>query len=314
MSPHCAERRDRCHKWSACGQGFCPNRPGRIDAMARRTKLRRFLRFALLATLLAAAGFTLYLDFRVRHEFEGRRFALPARIFARPLELHAGLRIPLADVVDELTRARATATSRARASRAGTAREGRLEIALRPFVFWDGAQPARASASAFEGGKVPMLQDGAGQDVPLARLEPLPIGGIYPAGNEDRVLVRLNDVPKHLVEALIAVEDRSFRTHHGFDPRGLARAARQHLLGEPGAGRQHHHAAAGEELLPHARAHPPRKAHRAGDGGAARDALRARRRSSRPTSTRSTSARTATARSTASASPRSTTSARRCST
>ena len=52
--------------------------------------------------MLAAAGFTLYLDFRVRSEFEGRRFALPARIYARPLELHAGLRIPQADVVDEL--------------------------------------------------------------------------------------------------------------------------------------------------------------------------------------------------------------------
>ena len=61
---------------------------------------------------------------------------------------------------------------------------------------------------------------------PLARLEPLAIGGIYPAGNEDRVLVRLGDVPKHLVQALIAVEDRSFFSHAGFDLRGLARAAR----------------------------------------------------------------------------------------
>ena len=56
--------------------------------MARRAGFRKVLRLVLLATVLAAAGFTLYLDFRVRHEFEGRRFALPARIFARPLELH----------------------------------------------------------------------------------------------------------------------------------------------------------------------------------------------------------------------------------
>jgi penicillin-binding protein 1B len=58
--------------------------------VARKRILWKFLRFAVLATLLAAAGFTLYLDFRVRSEFEGRRFALPARIYARPLELHAG--------------------------------------------------------------------------------------------------------------------------------------------------------------------------------------------------------------------------------
>ena len=70
--------------------------------MSRRGKLWRFLRFALLSVVLLAAGFTLYLDFRVRDEFEGRRFALPARIYARPLELHAGLRIPQADLEDEL--------------------------------------------------------------------------------------------------------------------------------------------------------------------------------------------------------------------
>ena len=184
------------------------------------------MRFVLLATVLAAAGFTLYLDFRVRHEFEGRRFALPARIFARPLELHVGLRIPLPDVVDELKQLGYRDVARPGESGWYLREEGRLEIALRPFVFWDGAQPPRGVTVGFEGGKVSMLKDGTGQDVPLARVEPQPIGGIYPAGNEDRILVRLNDVPKHLVEELIAVEDRSFRTHHGFDPRGLARAAR----------------------------------------------------------------------------------------
>jgi penicillin-binding protein 1B len=70
------------------------------------------------------------------------------------------------------------------------------------------------------------LRDATGGELALARLEPLPIGGIYPAGNEDRVLVRLADVPKPFVQALIAIEDRSFFTHHGFDLRGLARAVR----------------------------------------------------------------------------------------
>jgi len=183
--------------------------------MARRAGFRKVLRLVLLATVLAAAGFTLYLDFRVRHEFEGRRFALPARIFARPLELHVGLRIPLADVVDELKRLGYRDVARPGESGWYVREEGRLEIALRPFVFWDGAQPPRGVSVGFEGARVSMLKDGAGQDVPLARVEPLPIGGIYPAGNEDRILVRLNDVPKHLVEtevhrnqmAVVSTED-----------------------------------------------------------------------------------------------------------
>src|SRR3954462_2118722 len=113
--------------------------------MARRTsRFWRFLRFAMLVLVLAAAGITLYLDFRVRSEFEGRRFALPARIFARPLELHVGLRIPLADVVDELKQLGYRDVARPGESGWYLREEGRLEIALRPFVFWDGPQPPRA--------------------------------------------------------------------------------------------------------------------------------------------------------------------------
>jgi penicillin-binding protein 1B len=196
----------------------------------RPSKFWRTLRYAFLTLALLAASFTLYLDFRVRGEFEGRRFALPARIYARPLELHAGLRIAPADVIAEL--------------RDAGYREGRredpgwyvrdndaLEISLRPFVFWDGAQAAKTFRVGFEDGKVATVRDAQGADLPLARLEPLPIGGIYPAGNEDRVLVRLSEVPKPLIQALIATEDRSFYSHHGFDPRGIARAAWNFLRG-----------------------------------------------------------------------------------
>jgi penicillin-binding protein 1B len=191
----------------------------------RRSKFWRYFRYAFLALALFAAGFTFYLDARVRSEFEGRRFALPARIYARPLELHAGLRVPMADVVAEL---------RDEGYREGI-REGDagwfardvdwLEIAVRPFQFWDGPQAARRIRVNFDAATVTKVQDAAGNDLPLARLEPLPIGGIYPANNEDRVLVRLSEVPNHLVLALLATEDRAFYTHHGYDLRGIARAA-----------------------------------------------------------------------------------------
>jgi penicillin-binding protein 1B len=193
--------------------------------MLRRFRLWKSLRFALLAAVLATAGFTLYLDFRVRSEFEGRRFALPARIFARPLELHAGLRIAQADVEDELRQLGYREAPPEGESGWFSKTPDSLEIALRPFIFWDGRQPAKRVSISFDQGKVAALRDSTGTELALARLEPLPIGGIYPAGNEDRVLVRLGDVPKHLLQALIAVEDRKFFTHHGFDTRGLARAA-----------------------------------------------------------------------------------------
>src|SRR5512134_1656561 len=191
-----------------------------------RFSWRRFLWYSFLAVTLVAAGITLYLDLRVRSEFEGRRFALPARIYARPLELHAGLRITQADIVDELRQLGYREAPPEGEAGWFSKRENTLEVALRPFVFWDGRQPAKRVSVAFDGGTVAALRDAAGAELALARLDPLPIGGIYPAGNEDRVLVRLGDVPKHFVQTLVAVEDRSFYSHAGFDLRGLARAAR----------------------------------------------------------------------------------------
>ncbi|HET7197208.1 MAG TPA: penicillin-binding protein 1B [Burkholderiales bacterium] len=201
--------------------------------MARRARILRYFGWALLLGSLAFSVFVAYLDVRVRNEFEGRRFALPARIYARPLELHAGLRLAAADLVDELRELGYRDTPLPSDPGWFTRDGDRLEIAVRPFVFWDGAQPARTIRLVFDSGVLKSLTDLEGKDLPLVRLEPRAIGGIYPAGNEDRVLVRLNEVPKHLVQELIAVEDRNFYTHHGFDPRALARAALSTLGGGP---------------------------------------------------------------------------------
>src|SRR5712692_7380763 len=138
--------------------------------MFDRANFWRTLRFALLTAALLMAGFTLYLDFRVRSEFEGRRFALPARIYARPRELQeAGYR------------------EGAREGESGWFMRDNdwLEVAVRPFVFWDGPQGPKRVRVAFDGGAVKAVQDAEGRDLPLARLEPLPIGGIYPANNQD---------------------------------------------------------------------------------------------------------------------------------
>src|SRR5256885_6157446 len=197
--------------------------------MLSRAQILRYLRlryfgWASLALAFAASVFTLYLDSRVRSEFEGRRFALPARIYARPLELHVGLRIAQPDVEQELRDLGYPDVAREGES-GWFARSGNeLEIALRPFVFWDGPQPAKRLRVAFDGGAVTALRDAGGAELPLVRLEPLPIGGIYPANNEDRVPVRISDVPPDLVKALIATEDPTFYAHKGFSPPSVRRA------------------------------------------------------------------------------------------
>ncbi len=54
---------------------------------------------------------------------------------------------------------------------------------------------------------------------------------------ENRTPVKLSEIPKHVQNAFVAIEDPHFREHSGINPRGIARAAWRsglHVLGLPG--------------------------------------------------------------------------------
>ena len=194
------------------------------------TKFRRYLAWKRLrpiglVLLLLLSGFTLYLDVRVRDAFEGRRFALPARLYARPLELFPGMKLTPDALTRELVRLGYKELLSGEEPGRYVRHANSFEIMARPFVFWDGAQPARKLGLDFRGDSLKAVHDlQKDQPLTLARLDPLYIGGIYPAHNEDRLLVRLDEVPEQLVQALIAIEDRKFYKHHGIHLRGIARA------------------------------------------------------------------------------------------
>ena len=45
------------------------------------------------------------------------------------------------------------------------------------------------------------------------------------ASGSNRIEANINDMPKHLINAFIAIEDARFYSHNGIDPRGIVRAA-----------------------------------------------------------------------------------------
>jgi penicillin-binding protein 1A len=49
------------------------------------------------------------------------------------------------------------------------------------------------------------------------------VTGLY--GEEFRQLVSIEELPRHLIDAVVAIEDSRFWEHNGIDPRGIARAA-----------------------------------------------------------------------------------------
>ncbi|MDY0213031.1 MAG: penicillin-binding protein 1B, partial [Desulfuromonadaceae bacterium] len=74
-------------------------------AKRNRQKLNKKLVFLLLVLAggLTVLVFTLHLDSVVRERFEGKRWKLPARVYARPLELYPGLKLTPSQMVSELS-------------------------------------------------------------------------------------------------------------------------------------------------------------------------------------------------------------------
>ena len=176
--------------------------------------------------LCLCAGYVLWLDFRVRSEFEGKRWSLPARVYAAPAEIYVG-RALTADKTEQLL-VRSGYRQASSVTQPGSYRRtaSHIDFMRREFHFWDGRQDSRLVRLRHRDGRVREIRDMTGQQsLPLARIEPALIGRIYPDNYEDRVLVSYDDVPPALVEALLAVEDRNFFTHGGIDPRGILRAA-----------------------------------------------------------------------------------------
>jgi penicillin-binding protein 1B len=195
----------------------------RLNARTRR-QLQRGVAVLALLLLLVAIVVVFVLDRRVTQQFEGRRWTLPARVYAQPLELYAGLDLSSVRMAEELARLGYIATTPV--DRPGTYRRkgDTIDVFVREFRFPDETQAARKLRISFSGGAVSALADDGGGDVPVYRLDPLLIGSIFPIHGEDRIIVAPEEVPPLLPAALKAVEDRKFDTHHGVNPLAILRA------------------------------------------------------------------------------------------
>ena len=166
-----------------------------------------------------------YLDKQVRTEFAQLQWQVPTRVYARPLLLKSGLRLDAAAL--ELELASATYRNDGLGQLPGTyARNGtRFRIGTRAFTDMDGPVPQQRLDVALAGGRVAQVRDArTRKSLGSARIDPARIATLYGIDEEERRLVRMEEVPALLITGLQAVEDRNFKSHHGIDPWGVARA------------------------------------------------------------------------------------------
>jgi len=165
------------------------------------------------------------LDERIQAVFDGPKWSIPARVYARPLELYVGLSIDINFVANELERL-GYSKSLTELARPGRFRVGvqKIEVHTRGFRFADGFEPARTLTIIWRESSIAELYDQNSQPIPITRLEPQLIGRISPVVAEDRLLVNLEQLPDGLIDTLLAVEDPKFYKHNGVSPKGIARA------------------------------------------------------------------------------------------
>ena len=177
-----------------------------------------------LVGLVVLAGFAIYLDAVVQEKFSGKRWTVPAKVYARPLELFVGQKLTKTDFLTELDALGYRRESAASGPGAAAVAGNDVQLHTRGFQFYEGTEPARRINVRFSGAYVAGLSQGAGGNLAVARLEPLLVGGLYPAHHEDRILLKLDQVPPYLVETLVAIEDREFFKHYGVSLKSIARA------------------------------------------------------------------------------------------
>ncbi|MCP5767997.1 hypothetical protein NL347_27610, partial [Klebsiella pneumoniae] len=77
-------------------------------------------------------------------------------------------------------------------------------VHTRGFDYGDSVDPEQILQVSFNEDTVADIKATKPSSTGIARLEPMLVGGIFPQHNEDRVLIKLNKVPKTLIEALVA--------------------------------------------------------------------------------------------------------------
>jgi penicillin-binding protein 1B len=199
--------------------------------VAKHSRIKDFLwrhsagiAFLVMVVFVAFIGFVGYTYAVITRKFDSsRRWDLPSRVYSDATPLVPGLNYSRALLEPKLNHVGYHEV----AQRVSTPGEYRyagktLEIYLQNFDYPDMEFGATPIAVDFDGAEVRNIRR-LTDNVTLrgVRIEPELITSIYNNEMEDRLPVSLNAVPKSVVDAIIATEDKNFYFHEGISIRGV---------------------------------------------------------------------------------------------
>lgn len=175
--------------------------------------------------IIAFSVYLFSLNHLISQRFDGDTWALPSRIYARPLELYAGMSHDYESLKFELE---VSTYQRVREKpKPGQYRllKQSIDLYTQDFEYSESVEPGRLVNIEFVGNKVMTIIDlVSSTPLKLFRLPPAIIGSYHPQNGEDRLLLASDRIPQKLQQILIAVEDQQFFNHFGINPVSIVRA------------------------------------------------------------------------------------------
>src|SRR5712691_5285951 len=179
--------------------------------------------------LLLALGYSTSV---VVGRFDGRRWNLPSRIYSDLFVLREGDASTPEKLVGKLERllyhAQADLPARSgRFRRSG----GTLEVWTRDFRYPGRSFHGFLAKVEFAGGRVRSIRYASGEPARVLVIEPERLGSVFAEELEDRTPVRLAQVPRSVIDAILVTEDRDFYRHAGVSLKRVFGALASNLKG-----------------------------------------------------------------------------------
>ena len=184
-----------------------------------------FLAKAILAFSVIFILYGMYLDSKIQARFSGPIWKTPAQIYARSLQLQPGMYLPLEQLLNELNLLNYSKVSNPTQSGQYSASSTKVELVRRSFSYLDGVEPSRHLFLSFADDRLVSIRDLArDRYLNKVNLDPMLLDTLQAPGQEDRILVDLQDYPQLFIDTLLLVEDRDFYHHSGVSPLAIIRA------------------------------------------------------------------------------------------
>lgn len=172
---------------------------------------------------LVFMAYAAYINVQVMHHIENGQWSSPSRVYARPLHLVAGLKLSKKELIQEL-KLLSYRQNTTEDSGSYKQAEHSLIIHRRAFNYPNARQTQELFSVEFNKGYVTELYDNNGFVIQQLDLEPVLLSSFYGKKGEDRLILTYQEIPKSLINTLIAVEDRQFYNHFGINPASILRA------------------------------------------------------------------------------------------